>query len=240
MKKLVFASFAIVALALLPAANAQTSLFTTYDDFSAFTAGWGAAPSADNTFSTDLSAVNGIGNLSAPGAAGTSGSLLCAPWNGWGAVATGPSQGGNLAFLQAIDPGTDGNNTVPLSGNFYIDYTLPDNEGGNHFHVGVLLQYAANGYFGTSFSGDLGGAETDLGYTDPTYGEEVYRATIPYTIVAGAWGGLGFGVMVDTDYNPALPFYIDNISVSAVPEPGTIALLGLGLAGLGCIRRRQS
>ena len=242
MRKLVLLTIGTAAFALLPLANAQTSLFTTYQDFQAFTAGWGGAPSADNTFSTDPGTVNGIGNLSAPGMAGASGSLLCAPWNGWGAVATGPSQGGNLAFLQAIDPGTDGNTTVPLSGNFYIDYTLPDNEGGAaaHFHVGVLLQYAANGYFGTSFSGDPGGAETDLGYTDPTYNEEVFRATIPYTIVAGQWNGLGFGVMVDTDYNPSLPFHIDNISVVAAPEPGVVALIGLGLTGSIIIRRRQS
>jgi hypothetical protein len=240
MRKLLLLTIGTAAFALQPLANAQTELFTTYQDFQAFTAGWGGAPSADNTFSTDASAVNGIGNLSNAGGAGNSGSLLCAPWNGWGEVASGPSQGGNLAFLQAIDPGTDGINTVPLSGNFYIDYSLPDNEGGAHFHVGVLLQYAANGYFGTSFSGDPGGAETDLGYTDPTYGGEVFRATIPYTIVAGQWNGLGFGVMVDTDYNGALPFHIDNISVSAVPEPGTIALLGLGLAGFAFIRRREN
>jgi len=79
-----------------------------------------------------------------------------------------------------------------------------------------------------------------LGYTDPTYNEEVFRATIPYTIVAGQWNGLGFGVMVDTDYNPALPFRIDNISVVAAPEPGTIALIGLGLAGFTLIRRREN
>lgn len=33
--------------------------------------------------------------------------------------------------------------------------------------------------------------------------------------------------------------FLDNVIVTDVPEPGTLALLGLGLAGLGAARRRQ-
>ncbi|MGO9003050.1 MAG: PEP-CTERM sorting domain-containing protein [Limisphaerales bacterium] len=243
MKKLAMLSIGMLAFALQPA-NAQTSLFTTYDDFSAFSAGWGAAPSAVNTFSTDASTINGIGNLTAPGAAGTSGSLLITAGVGgpgpsggglWTDAATGPSQGGNTAFLQAIDPGTDGINAVNASGNIYMDYSLPDNEGGTYFDVGVLFQYAGNGYFGTFFAT----SSTDLGFTDPSNGGEVYQATIPYTITGGsAFSGFGFGIMLETDYASALPFTVDNITVS-VPEPGTLALMGLGLTGLAIIRRRR-
>jgi hypothetical protein len=233
MKKIAFLSAAALAFALQSASAQYTTnvLFTTYEDWSAFTAGWGGSQAATSAFSTDSSTVNGIGNLTAAGGAGTSGSLT-----GWGVVATAPGEYGNAAFMQAIDPGYANDDvSVAYSGNLYVDYSLPDNNGGTSFDVGVLMQYAGNGYWGTFFATST----TDLGFQDSN-GHEVYQATIPYTINAGLFSGFGLGIMVNTDYNPIDPVYIDRMQVlTPVPEPGTATLFGLGTLGFAFLARRR-
>jgi len=49
----------------------------------------------------------------------------------------------------------------------------------------------------------------------------------------------GYGLGVSDTSGPRI-FYLDDVELRKVPEPGSLTLLGLGLAGLGAVRRRQA
>lgn len=71
-----------------------------------------------------------------------------------------------------------------------------------------------------------------------TYSLDVHATTAGPTFVSfDDWNNLNMVVMSDGD--GSLHSVVDNITVSAVPEPGTYAMLLGGLAMLGAVSRRK-
>ena len=56
--------------------------------------------------------------------------------------------------------------------------------------------------------------------------------------IPGEVGGHRYGWFTNVDVTGGIA--IDSVQVVGVPEPGMLALFGLGLVGLGIVRRRRA
>ena len=212
---------------LVQSASAQVSLFTTTNDFAQFSPG-----SVSSLYFSDSSTVNGLGNTVNPGGAGAVGSLQLTLPGGWGGVSDAPGQAGNQGFLSALDPGSSAGTLVAYSGTLSYDVYRGNLTDWNQF--GVIFNY--NGNWSSFFSSTA----TDFTGAD---GNTWTHIDIPYTI--NAVSGLSYfqlSVAENTGGNVAgETIYVDNFQVpQVVPEPGTLALLGLGGMSALVFRRRAT
>jgi hypothetical protein len=75
---------------------------------------------------------------------------------------------------------------------------------------------------------------------DGGYPSDWTQYTVNLAALDGLSGRLAFRYTIDTNLVNGDYIGIDTVSVNRVPEPGTLMLMGLGLAGLVAKRRRQA
>jgi PEP-CTERM motif len=243
--KLAFAALGAAAL-LTQTAPAQT-LFTTTGDFAGWSGSSGTTAGPSTAWDFDGATINGLGNNGGANGAGTAGSLSIQgpPTANWTDVAWSPGEAWLPLFMHTVDPGSVASwsesvngygqgQTADYSGHLQMTYTFPDNEYGDgaYLQLGVAFNYP--GHWDTFF-----GSETAFSSVN---GLNTATVDIPYTIHATADGSLGYfsmGIMYNSNYGPFDPFYVDNIAVTMVPEPSTLALFGLGALGFAMLRRRK-
>ncbi|SRR6266446_1315359 len=149
---------------------------------------------------------------------------------------TGWTQFGDTSFT-AVDSGFDG--VSPHSGNFQahfgptstfggIDQTLATSPGAYSIDFWLANQdtLANNGFY-VSFNG-------------VTLFTLTNAAQFPYTHYTFTGTATGSSTVLEFGfYNPPSYYFLDDVGVNAVPEPGTLGLIALGALGLvGALRKR--
>jgi hypothetical protein len=129
-----------------------------------------------------------------------------------------------------------------ISYDYFIDTSGWGSGAGNFFQLGTYINFGNGTYaqdFGTPKEVELSGAQCQSGQVFS--GHVSFNVNTVYPQFAANPGQTFFRLgLIENGDGAAQGAFFDNISVSPVPEPASLALLGLGAAGLIMIRRKNS
>lgn len=218
--------------------NAQANLITN-GDFSAGLTGWTvttqAGSSSTSWFADTVGTTTPLSGLSTSAAGGGAGGYAVTDQTGPGATAltqsftVAPGSTVTVMFDMFVN---DWSGAGPIANAAGLDFTAGSNQ---HARVDIL---AAGAGALSTLPADI--VATLLApFNDPFGSNPNPFTAYSFDISSFVGGGGTFQIrFAEVDNQGFFNAGVDNVTVN-VPEPATLALLGLGLAGIGFSRRKQ-